>query len=146
MMNFVWNWTKTWEQDFHVLSNSPASGEPVQGEWTLSNSTWGVHSELRASCPVALGLSSLWARPASLSTLKLVFSWEIWSICLCYDCIMILWLLNGVYDYKLGLEWWIELWCCLYWLTMMIKYVEMRLWNYDNMIIVKWYVCLYVWP
>jgi hypothetical protein len=78
-------------------------------------------------CWLSLRPALAGARRARLSDQIYVLLWLKWCICLYYDCIMIIWWLNGLYDYKLGLEWWIKLWCYLYDLSMMIMYVEMRL-------------------
>jgi hypothetical protein len=117
---------KTREWGFAVLSNSPGRVIARQGQLCC-------HEQLaRASdCapgrvgPDAVWFYSPWARRASLSVQKNVILLNKWYICLYYDWIMILWMYDGVFDCKLGLEWWIELWYCICRLTM-IMYIY---WN-----------------
>ena len=123
---------KTREWGFAFLSNSPGRVIARQGQLCC-------HEQLvRASdCapgrvgPDAVWFYSLWARRASLSVQKNVILLNKWYICLYYDWIMILWMYDGVFDCKLGLEWWIELWYCICRLTM-IMYVCMLKWGDDS--------------
>jgi hypothetical protein len=62
--NFRVKLNQTRKQSLPDLTNSPRQVESsCKASYTLMNSLQRVHSELRASCPAALWLSLLWARP-----------------------------------------------------------------------------------